>query len=485
MNNNEIKNKTVKGLIWTFLDLTLNQGLQFVIQIILARLLIPEQFGLIGIITVFIAISNSVVDSGFSNALIREKKVNQEDYSTVFYFNLITAMIMYLILYFLAPMISIFFSEPLLKNMLRVLAITLIINSFGLIQKTMMIRKLEFRTQMIINIISSIVSGIITIIMAYKGFGIWCLVFRMIILQGMQSILLCLINKWIPSLTFSIKSFKRLFGFGWRLLISGLIDTIYNNLYYVIIGKIYTPVDLGYYTNAQKLRDVSSNSISVTVQKVTYPVLSGMQNEKNLKEVYRKMIKNATYITFPIMIGLLVVAKPLILLLFGESWEGSISYFKILCLAGMLYPLHSLNLNILQVKGRSDLFLKLEVLKKIVSIITVIIAIIFKFNIIGLLWVMVLNSVICFFINSYYSKELINYSTIEQLADILKTFFVTVIMGTITTWVSIFISSYGNFGVLSIQVLVGISVYIIISKILNLDEFNTLFNLINIRGKKC
>lgn len=479
----KMKNKTIKGLIWTFSDLILNQGLQFIIQVVLARLLLPEEFGLIGMITIFIAISNSIVDSGFSNALIREDKVTQEDYSTVFYFNLATAIILYLILYISSPSIGHFFSEPKLSSILRVLAITLIINSFGLIQKTILTRQLEFKLQMVINMIASIGSGISAIILAYLGFGIWSLVFRTIILQGLQAVLLCIVNRWSPSFVFSYKSFKKLFGFGWKLLVSGLINTIYNNLYYVIIGKIYSPTDLGYYTNAQKLRDVASNSISTAVQTVTYPVLSNMQSEEEkLRFSYRKMIRSAVYITFPVMVGLLIIAKPLITLLFGVNWINSIAYFQILCIAGMLYPLHALNLNILQVKGRSDLFLRLEIVKKGVSVILIVIAILMRFTIDGIIWVMVLNSVICFFINSYYSKSIIGYSTFQQLKDISKIFIITIGMG-IIAYTPKFFNIDNKFMLLVVQVLFGCISYIILSKIFKLEEFKMIFKIL-IRKEK-
>ena len=340
MGTDALKKKTLTGLFWTFTEVISNQGIQFLIQIFLARLILPEEFGLIGMITVFIAISNSIIDSGFSNALIREKEVNQNDYSTVFYFNLITAIVIYVILYFSSPMISVFFAQPKLSLILRVLAITIIINAFGIIPRAILTRKINFKAQMIINISSSLVSGFIAIILAYKGFGIWSLVFRTIIMQFMQALMLSIVNKWRPSLVFSKNSFEKLFGFGWKLLVSGLIDTIYNNLYYMVIGKMYSASDLGYYTNAQKLRDIAATSISTAVQKVSYPVLSCMQNEEEvLKNMYKKIIKSSVYITFPVMFGLAIVARPLILILFGDNWSKSIIYFQILCLAGMLLSL--------------------------------------------------------------------------------------------------------------------------------------------------
>ena len=484
MMKDSLKKKTILGLFWSFSDVVLNQGIQFIIQIFLARLLLPEQFGLIGMITVFIAVSNSIIDSGFTNALIREENASQEDYSTVFYFNLIVSIILYFVLYVSSPNISIFFDQPELNKVLRVLALTLIINSFGLIQRTILTRKINFRAQMNINVFSSIVSGGIAVFLAYKGFGVWSLVFRTLIMQSIQAILLSLVNRWKPSLVFSINSFKRLFGFGWKLLVSGLIDTLYNNLYYLVIGKYYSATDLGYYTNAQKLRDVAATSISTSVQKVTYPVLSSIKDHNDkLRSVYKKIIRSSVYITFPIMLGLAVIARPLILLLFGYNWINSIGYFQILCIAGMLYPLHAINLNILQVKGRSDLFLKLEIIKKIISVSLVAIAIISGWGILGLIWVMVLNSIISFIINSNYSKEIIDYSTWDQVRDISVIFLITLIMGVVSYFAgNILLDS--NILKLFIQPLVGISVYLILSWILKVEEFFAILKLLKGFTKK-
>ncbi len=484
MGTDALKKKTLTGLFWTFTEVIANQGVQFVIQIFLARLILPEEFGLIGMITVFIAISNSIIDSGFSNALIREKEVNQNDYSTVFYFNLITSIFVYVILYFSSPTISIFFAQPKLSLILRVLAITIIINAFGIIPRAILTRKINFKAQMIINISSSLVSGFIAIVLAYKGFGIWSLVFRTIIMQFIQVVMLSIVNRWRPSFVFSKNSFEKLFGFGWKILVSGLIDTIYNNLYYMVIGKMYSASDLGYYTNAQKLRDIAATSISTAVQKVSYPVLSCMQSEEEvLKNMYKKIIKSSVYITFPVMFGLAIVAKPLILFLFGDNWSQSIIYFQILCLAGMLYPLHAINLNILQVKGRSDLFLKLEILKKCVAITLIAISIFSKLGIIGLIWMKVASSIIAFFINSYYSKSIIGYSTLNQIRDILPVLIITLFMGITTYFIGIFVPDY-NFIKILIQISFGTIFFMIISYLFKIEEFFSILDIMKKMIKK-
>jgi len=479
-----LKKKTISGLLWSFSDLIANQGIKFIIQIVLARLLLPKDFGIIGMITVFIAVSQSIIDSGFSNALIREKDSSQEDYSTVFYFNFFMAIILYVVLFFSSHAISIFFNEPKLVLILRVLAFILIINSFGLVQRTILTKNIDFETQTKINVISSIVSGIIAILLAFLGFGVWSLVIQTLLTQFIQSLLLCLSNRWVPSLVFSRNSFKRLFGFGWKLLVSGVINTLYNNLYFLIIGKVFSAVELGYYTNAQKLRDTASQSISTSVQKVGYPVLSSIkEDEDRLREGYKKIIKVSIFITFPLMIGLAAVANPLIRLIFGPNWINSIEYFQVLCFSGMLYPLHAINLDILQVKGRSDLFLGLEIIKKVIGVLAIAIVLFLKLGIMGLVWALVFSSFIAYFLNSYYSAELLNYSTMQQIKDVTPAFIVSIIMG-IIVYFSEGILTNSNLIKLIVQTIIGGVVYIGVSKIWKIEELNTVYELLGLVLKK-
>jgi len=479
-----LKNKTIAGMFWSFSDIIAKKGIQFVIQVFLARLLLPKDFGIIGMITVFISVSQSIIDSGFGNALIRENKVSQEDYSTVFYFNLVMAIVMYIVLFFSVNAISSFFNEPQLVAILRVLALVLIINSFGLIQRTMLVKNIDFKTQTRISVVSSVSSGVIGIIFAYLGYGVWSLVIRMLSMQFILSLLLCLSNKWIPYLVFKMDSFKRLFGFGWKLLVSGLIETLYKNIYYVVIGKLFSAIELGYYTNAQKLRDTVSQSITMSVQKVSYPVLSSINGEnERLRLGYKKILKNSVFITFPMMIGLAVIANPFINLLFGANWVASIPYFQVLCFAGMLFPLHAINLNILKVKGRSDLFLGLEVIKKVVGITFIGIVLLLKLGIMGLLWAAVLNSYVAYFINSYFSAELLSYSTKEQIKDIMPIFIVSILMGTLV-YFSGTVLPHNYFIKLLVQIFIGVVTYIGISRIAKVEELKTVYDLIGSVFKK-
>jgi len=476
---NSLKKKTVSGLFWSFLDLIANQGLQFVIQVILARLLIPKDFGVIGMISIFIALSAALIDSGFSQALIRNKEASEKDYSTVFNFNLVISIILYMILYLSANSISIYFNQPKLVSILRILSLVIIINSFSIVQRVILSKAIDFKSQANINIISSVISGVIAILCAYNGLGVWSLVIRTLSMQLMQALLLWFKSKWKPKLIFDVSAFSDMFGFGWKLLVSGIIETVYQNLYYIIIGKVFSASELGYYSNAQKLNDAVSQTITMSVQRVSYPVLSKLQDDKDrLKYSYRKIIKTVVFINFPLMLGLAAVAKPLIIVLFGYKWSGSVIYFQFLCFAGMMFPLHAINLDILQVKGRSDLFLRLEILKKAVFTVLIIGAIILKLGIMGLIGALVLNSYIAYFLNSYYSAELIDYSTKHQIADILPAFIVSIIMGIVVYISNIFMPNT-YIVKLIFETLLGLITYVAISKLVNADGLEEICKLLS------
>src|SRR5690554_362573 len=358
-----LKQKTVSGLSWSFIDQMGNLGISFIVGIVLARLLSPREFGLIGMITVFIALSESFINSGFSDALIRKKNCTNTDYSTVFYFNLVVGVLFAAILYVSAPAIAVFFNENELIPIVRVMGIILIIDSLTIIQRTILTKRIDFKLQARISIIASIGSGVIAIAMAFNGFGVWALVAQRLVKQGLNSLFLWIWNRWKPMLVFSVKSFKELFGFGSKLLLSGLIDTLYRNVYYIIIGKFFSAQELGYYTKANEFKNLPSQNLNSIIRRVTYPVLSTLQDDiPRLRNNYQKLIRSVMFITFILMIGMAAVAEPMIHTLIGAKWEPAIIYLQMLCFVGMMYPLHALNLNMLQVQGRSDLFLKLEII---------------------------------------------------------------------------------------------------------------------------
>ncbi len=444
-----MKKQMISGMIWTIADIFGNQVAKLIVQIILARLLLPKDFGVISIISVFIALSQSLMDSGFQNALIREEKTCEEDLATVFYFNFFMSIVLYGALFFAAPSLSLFFHEPKLELILRVVGIILIINSFGLIQRTILSKQLKFKTQMIINMLSSIISGLIAIFCAFRGFGIWSLVIQTIVMQFLQASLFTMKNRWWPKTGFYWKSFKRLYKFGWKIMISGLLNTAYQNIYFVLIGRLYSASDLGYYTNAQKLRDAADFTITGAVRKVSYPALSKVKDQQEvLKRGYRKILRYTVFFTLPISLGLAVIAPQFFPVLFGTKWDYSIPYFQILCLAGIFFPLHAINLNILQVKGRSDLVLKLELINKGFAVALIVLSLIFHGGMMGLVWMSVLSSFVSYLINSYYSGFFLSYSTKNQIKDSGGSFISAILMAVMLLIFSNFIKVSGLGGVL-------------------------------------
>ncbi|AOM81663.1 lipopolysaccharide biosynthesis protein [Salisediminibacterium beveridgei] len=472
------RNKTISGLVWSFTELLSKQGLTLIIQIMLARLLLPEHFGLIGMITIFIAISTSLVQSGLDQALIREKNPGKRDFSTVFYFNIAVSVALYLVLFFSAPWIADFFGEPQLIDILRVLMLVVIINSLAVIQRVILIRNIDFKTQTKITVIAAVTSGVIAISMAVAGLGVWSLVAQQVSMQFMTMVLLWVSSQWRPALVFDTGLFKKYFTFGYKLLLSGLIDTTYKNIYFVIIGRLYPVDQLGYYTNAQKLRDTSTQSISQAISKVTYPVLSQMQDDQSrLAGNYKKLIQMTSFLMFPFMIGLMVTAPQFIPFLLGEHWQPSVIFFQLLAVAGMLYPIHALNLNVLKVKNRSDLFLFLEILKKSVLTILLVSAVVFGDSVESLIYAAIISSVIALVINTYYSGREIQYPLWMQLKDMLPSLSVASIMAVIVHVIGVSLTIHVFF-VLVIQITVGIGIYVLIGWGLKMREFKVMLELL-------
>lgn len=418
-----LKNKTVKGVGWSAADNVLNQGVTFLVGLVLARLLSPEEYGLIGIITIFISVFNAIVDSGFSNALIREKNATNEDYNTVFFTNLIVSVFLSLILFFSAPLIANFFSQHMLVSLTKVMSVIIVINALAIIQRTIFIKQINFKAQTKISAISSLSSAAVGIYMAYAGFGVWSLVGQQISRQFINTLFLWIFSPWRPCLQYSKKSFRKLFGFGWKLLLAGLIDTIWREMYQVVIGKFYNARTLGLFSRAQQFSLIFSSNITSVVQRVSYPVLSEIQDDNDkLKFAYKKIIKTTMLFTFTCMLSLAGCAKPIIILLIGEKWAQCIPYLQIICFQMILYPLHALNLNMLQVKGRSDIFLKLEIVKKVIACIPIVLGVLVSIEI--MLIGSVIVGMISYYLNAYYSKDLIGYGVKEQVRDILPSFFI-------------------------------------------------------------
>lgn len=473
-----LQKKTLSGLIWSFIDLIANQGIQFIIMVILARLLLPDHFGLIGMIMIFVALSQTLVDSGFSQALIREEKLNKIDYSTIFIFNLFFSIIIYLLIYSIAPLVSQFYSEPRIVNLLRVIGLVVFFQAISIVPRTILIRKVDFKTQAKVSVVSSVLSGLFAIFLAMNGAGVWALVYRILIQKAIESIILIFINKFKIKMKFSFTSFRKFYSFGWKLLVSSIIDTIYMNIYYVIIGKMYTTRDLGLYTNARQLRDSINNGITRSIQRVTYPVLSNIQSEENkLKSSFKKLIQITAYIFFPLMLGLSAVSDSLIVFILGSKWEEAIIYFKLLCVATILYPMHAINLNILKVKGRSDLFLRLEIYKKIMTTCALGVTVYLNLGVTSFILTAIITSHISLFINTYYSGKEIGYGTKDQIKDLIPTYLISFIMAITVYYIGVSLNQHLILIVI-IQVLSGILIYIVLSFVFKIQQIFEVWRII-------
>ena len=356
-----LKEKAVTALFWSLLERFSQQGIQFVISILLARLLMPKEFGLIAMLTIFIAIAESFINSGFGQALIQKKNATHIDECSIFYFNIVVGVLAAGLLCLVAPWIATFYNQPLLVSLTYALSLNLIINSFGMAQTTLLTKHLDFKAQLKVSMIATFISGTIGIAMAFNGFGVWSLVAQSLSSNFFRTSLLWFFNTWRPSLSFSFASLRSMFVFGSRLLASGLLDTIFNNIYLVVIGKLFSPVTLGFYSRAKGLQQLPVSNISGIVSRVTFPVFSSVQSDKpRLKRGVHKALTILGMINFPTMIGLAIVAKPLTLVLLTVKWLPCVPYLQMLCMVGMLYPLQVINLDVLKAQGRSDIFLKLE-----------------------------------------------------------------------------------------------------------------------------
>lgn len=453
---------------WSALENVTRLGVTFVVSIVLARLLSPEEYGLIGILTIFIAIFNAIVDSGFTSALIRKQDATDTDYSTVFYTNLVLSVVLAAVLFFCAKPISIFFERPELVSLTQVMSSVVIINALSIVQRVRTTKAIDFKTQTKITFISSIGSGVIGIVMAYMGYGVWALVGQQVSNQLLTTLFFWIYNKWMPKLVFSWASFKEMWAFGSKLLASGLIDTAWKEVYQVVIGKCYSPATLGLYTRAKQFADLCSSNLTSVVQRVSYPVLSSIQDDRlRLKGAYQRVIKTTMLPTFVLMLGMAACAEPMIYVLIGEQWLECVPMLQIICTYGMLYPLHALNLNMLQVQGRSDLFLKLEIIKKIVGIGPLLLGIFV--NIYWMLAGTLVTSLISYYLNAYYSGPFLNYSIKEQVKDILPSFGVAVAMA-----VPIFAMSFiplNPFILLPLQIVAGAIITIAICETTKLPEY--------------
>ena len=465
------KSNILSSLFWKLMERGGTQGIQFIVQIILARLLAPEEFGTIAIVMVFINLAQVFVQSGFNTSLVQKKDADEDDFSSVFYMSLGIAGILYVIMYISAPYIASFYRDPILTPVLRVLSITLFAGAFNSIQNAFVSRNLLFKKLFKSSLGAMLISGTLGIIAAYKGLGIWALVIQQLVNQVAITIIMWFTVKWRPTLIISFSKVRKLFSFGWKLLASALLDTGYQELRTLIIGRLYTPSILGYYNRGQLFPKVLVSNIDGSIQSVMLPTLSAYQDDKKrMKEMMRRAIVSSSFLIFPMMVGMAVVAEPLVKIVLTDKWLPAVPFLQIFCISYALMPIHTSNLQAINAMGRSDIFLRLEVIKKVIGLTILLISLPFGVYVIALS--SILTGIIGTFINAYPNKELLNYSYKEQWLDIMPSLLISLIMG-----VSIYLFNFLSipaWQILILQIVSGGIIYILLAKIFKIESFTYL-----------
>ncbi|MDK0876610.1 lipopolysaccharide biosynthesis protein [Clostridium perfringens] len=475
MENKNVKSQIINSLVWKLLERSGVQGVQFILQIILARLLTPTDYGIIAIIAIFITIANVFVQSGFNTALIQNKNTNEKDFSSVFYLSSGVALILYIILFFSAPFIAEFYGIIQLKQVIRILSFTLFLGAYNSIQNAIIAKTMQFKKLFFSSLIAVIISGIIGVLMAYLGFGVWALVFQQLINQLIIIIILSFILKWYPKLFFSFERIKMLFQYGWKLLVSSLIDTIYMNIRSLIIGKMYNPAFLGFYNRGDQFPQIIVSNVNGSIQSVMLPALSSEQdNVHKVKSMVRRAIVTSSFIVFPMMIGLAVVSEPLVKILLTDKWLPCVPFLQIFCISYALWPIHTANLQAINALGRSDIYLKLEVIKKVLG--TIILLISMFYGVYAIAIGTLISGLISTFINAFPNLKLLNYSYIEQARDIMPSVIISIFMGGITYCVKFL--ELSSLVTIIIQIIIGFLLYIVLAKLFKLESYMYLKNTI-------
>lgn len=478
-----LKSQAVFGLVWTFAQQFGNQLISFIVSIILARLLLPAEFGLIGMIAVFIHVGDALLKSGLTQSLIRNTGIEQDDYATVFYYNLGASIILYFIAYFSAPLIGDFYQEPVLVPLVQLYCLVFIISAFTAVQQTRMTIEMNFKKQTIISIPSVIIGGITGIVMAFNGFGVWSLVWNQLVTATVRSVQFWIYSDWRPTWEFNVAKFRDHFNFGYKLTLSTVIQRIFDSLYILIIGKFFSATQVGFYTRADTVKNLPVTNLTMALSKVTYPLFSKMQHDPSkLKRAYQKVIMMVIFIIAPVMLSLGVLAEPLFRFLFTEKWLPAVPYFQILCIAGVFYPLHIYNSNVFMVKGRSDLFLKLTLVKQVLLVIGVVIGL--QFDVTGLLWSQVAVSFISFLIIGHFTGKLIDYSAWKQILDILPMLGVSLIVAACIYFLDLNLKYTSDIVRIIVGSLVSILMYLGLSYLFKFKSLLDLKDLLPSKKKK-
>ncbi len=472
-----LKKQVISGFFWSFLQQFSTQLITFSVQLILARILMPSEFGLIGMLTVFIGIGTALFEGGMTSSLIRVATVDTKDYSTVFFFNLGVSIAIYLLFFLSAPYIALFYRQPMLTDIARVYGLSFVFLAFGTVQNTILTKEMKFRRQALITFPALLIGSILGVVFAHNGFGVWSLVYSILTTNLLTSIFLWHSSDWRPQFIFDRNKFRLHFYFGYKMTLSALLDTIFTNIYQIIIGRLYSPLLVGYYTRANSLMMLPVGNVSAALNKIVFPLFAKVQDDiPSLRVTYKKIMLVVLFVITPIIVLMALLADQLVIFLFTEKWLPIVPIFQIICFSGILYPLHVYNLMILQVKGRSDLFLKLEVIKKVILIIIIVISIFFGFT--SLLIGYVIASVIALFINTYYAGSMIDYTMKQQLLDILPIFVISLCMGLVVFFVNNNLINYNNVSRLIISSSAGVIVYMFLAILFKFQSINDIRNLI-------
>lgn len=475
------RGKVLGGLAWTFGTRIGKQLVSFIISLILARLLMPEDYGLISIITIFVSVLNVFISSGFGSALIQKKNADETDFSSVFFFQIAFSVVLYFLLFLSAPLIALFYSNDQLIPIIRVLGLTLIVNGVNNVQSAFVSKTMQFKRFFLSSITATVLSGVLGIIMAYCGFGVWAIVAQQLSTALFSTIVLWFTVKWRPTFSFSFARLKGLFSYGWKLLTSSLIDTLYNNIYGLLIGKIFDPTALGLYNRGNQFPTLIVENLNSPIQQVLLPTIASQQdNQIRVKDMVRRSIKTSTFIVFPLLIGMAAIATPMVKILLTDKWLDCVPFLQLSCVAMAFWPIHTTNLQAINALGRSDIYLKLEIIKKIIGISVLILSIPF-----GLYFMMVgrvITSLISSFINAFPNKKLLNYGYLEQIKDILPAVFISLVMGAAVLCVELL--NLNVYLTLVIQIVGGGIIYIVLSKLFKLEAFEYLLDMVKSKLRK-
>ncbi|MDE6930939.1 MAG: lipopolysaccharide biosynthesis protein [Lachnospiraceae bacterium] len=474
-NPTSLRGKVLSGLFWKVLENGGVQIVQFVISLILARMLGPERYGTIALLLVFIAIANVFIQSGFQTALIQKRQVDDLDYSSVFYLGLGVALLLYAVIFAGAPAVAAFYHDPELKSMLRVLALMIFFGAVVSVQTAMVSRKMEFRKMCAASLLATCLSGIAGVIGAYRGLGTWALVVQQLGTQFLLMVFLWVLVGWKPMRAFSFSRVKALFSYGWKLLCSSLLDTVYNNLYTMVIGRIYQKDVVGYYNRGNQFPQLIVNNLAASIQAVMLPAFSASQEDKErMKAMVRRSIVTSAFVIFPMMAGLVAVAKPLISIILTEKWLPCVPFLQIMCVAYAMWPIHIANLQAINALGRSDIFLKLEIIKKALGL--AVLAVSIPFGIYAMVWLKASTDFVGTIINAYPNKKLLNYSFLEQWRDVFPALILSVVMGAIVYSLQFFI--HNNWILLTAQISGGVLIYGGLAWIFKIESFRYLLGVV-------